>query len=62
MLRKVSKYTSQLTLHQNSLLMQTRTAGFAAKIPNSNNLSGMIQWYQQNGHKHANTDPLALQK
>jgi 2-oxoglutarate dehydrogenase complex dehydrogenase (E1) component-like enzyme len=34
----------------------------AAKIPHSNNLQGMIEWYQRNGHRHAQTDPLDLQK
>lgn len=58
MLRKLSG-TSPL-LHK-SLLLQGRM-GFSARIPQSNNVTGMIQWYQQNGHKHAQTDPLELQK
>lgn len=32
------------------------------KIPYNSNLQGMIQWYQENGHQMATTDPLGLVK
>ena len=32
-----------------------------AKIPMSNNLVGMIEWFRRNGYKLAKTDPLEMQ-
>jgi 2-oxoglutarate dehydrogenase complex dehydrogenase (E1) component-like enzyme len=42
--------------------MMHNRAAFAVKIPQSNQVTGMIEWFQKNGHKHAKTDPLNLQK
>ena len=41
-------------------IVAAQKADFSVKIPYSHNLLGMIQWYQQHGHKHAQTDPLSL--
>ena len=46
-------------------MLATQTRFFAApaagvKIPHNSNLQGMIQWYQENGHTMAKTDPLGL--
>jgi 2-oxoglutarate dehydrogenase complex dehydrogenase (E1) component-like enzyme len=49
-------------IRQSNLLITARCASFGVKVPQSNNLTGMIEWYQRNGHHFAQTDPLQLQK
>ena len=49
-------------IRQSNLLLAARYANFGVKVPQSNNLTGMIEWYQRNGHHFAQTDPLQLQK
>ena len=57
MLRRISAYSSQTRI-----LKASSAAPFSVSIPRNHNLQGMIEWYQRNGHKHAQTDPLGLKK
>ena len=50
-------YSSALPLAQ-SMPFATQSK---AKIPKSNNLVGMIEWFRRNGYKMAKTDPLEMQ-
>ena len=45
-----------------NLFRPGQVASFGAKVPQNHNLLGYIQWYQSNGHKFAQIDPLGLQK
>ena len=51
----------QLSMFSMFTLPSQHFSASKAKIPKSNNLIGMIEWYRRNGHKMAKTDPLQLQ-
>ena len=57
-LRHSLRLSTPHTLFQSTM----RPSSSSVKIPYNSNLQGMIQWYQENGHQMAQTDPLGLVK